>query len=102
MCRNWIVVSGGDSRKPNGIVGLLCRQHYPGIVTYHGRTEPAYTWGHYYQGEDREFTHTAERVLRTFWVTLANHKVSHYITFVPLNLNKMILTSYLYADLLQM
>jgi hypothetical protein len=74
MCRNWIVVSGGDSRKPNDLVGLLCRQHYPDIVTYHGRTKPAYTWGHYYQGEDRDFTHTAERVLRTFWVTLARTK----------------------------
>jgi hypothetical protein len=52
----------------------LCRQHYPVIVTYHERTEPAYTWGHYYQGEDRDFTHTAERVLRMFWVTLARTK----------------------------
>jgi hypothetical protein len=66
MCRNWIFVSGGVSRKPNGSVGLLCRQHYPGIITYHRRTEPAYTWGHYYKGEDPDFTHTAERVLRMF------------------------------------
>jgi hypothetical protein len=70
-------VSGGDSRKPNGIVGLLCRQHYPGIVTCHGRTKLAYTWGHYYQGEDRDFTHMAERVLRTFWESF-----SEYITFI--------------------
>jgi hypothetical protein len=79
MCRNWIVVSGSDSHKPNGIVGLLCRQHYPGIVTYHGRTELAYTFGHYYQGDDRDFTHTAERVLRTFWVTLACFFSLHHI-----------------------
>jgi hypothetical protein len=74
MCRSWIVVSGGDSRKPNDIVGLLCRKHYAGIVTYHGQTEPAYTWGHYYQGEDRDFTHMVECVLRTFWATLARTK----------------------------
>jgi hypothetical protein len=71
---NWIIVSGGDSRKPNGIVGLLCRQHYPDIVTYHKWTEPSYTWGHYYQDEDRDGTHIAERMLRMFWVTLARPK----------------------------
>jgi hypothetical protein len=79
MCKNWIVVSSGDSRKPNDIVGLLCRQHYPSIVTYHGRTEPAYTWGHYYQGEDRDFTHTTECALTTFWVTLARFISLHHI-----------------------
>jgi hypothetical protein len=41
---------------------------------FHGRTEPAFTWDHYYQGEDRDFTHTAEHILRTFWVTLARTK----------------------------
>jgi hypothetical protein len=87
MCRNWIVVSGGDSRKPNDIVRLLFRQHYLGIVMYHGRTELAYMWGHYYQGEDRDFTHTAERVLRTCWVTLARTELAytwgHYYQVEP-------------------
>lgn len=67
-------MSGGGSRKPNGIVGLLCRQHYPGIVTYHGRREPAYTFGHYYQGVDPDWDHKAEKVKREFWVSLARTK----------------------------
>jgi hypothetical protein len=34
---------------------------------------------HYYRGDDRDFTHTAERVLMTFWVTLAPFFSLHHI-----------------------
>jgi hypothetical protein len=38
---------GGHHRLPNGILGLLCREHFPGLVEYAGVTGPAYTFDHY-------------------------------------------------------
>ena len=33
MCRNWkLVDTGAKARKVNGILGGLCREHYPGLV----------------------------------------------------------------------
>lgn len=59
-----------------GILGRLVREHFPGIVTYKGKEEPAYTFGHYAQArdlidrQDRLFDHKAERVVEEFWVSL--------------------------------
>ena len=48
FCRSWTVLSGGAHKhKVNGILGLLCRDHFPGLVHYQGRYEPAWTWDHY-------------------------------------------------------
>ena len=47
LCRHWEVVSPGDSRNPNHILGLVCRHYYPGIVTHKGTVGPAKTWDHY-------------------------------------------------------
>jgi hypothetical protein len=48
LCRNWMVVSGGGhARLVNGILGLLCKQHYPSLVEYARKTEPAYMFDHY-------------------------------------------------------
>jgi hypothetical protein len=46
---SWKVVenAGGHGRNPNGIVGLLCREHFPRLVEYAGVTGPAYTFDHY-------------------------------------------------------
>jgi hypothetical protein len=32
---------------PNGILGLLCREHFPGLVEYAGVIGPAFTFDHY-------------------------------------------------------
>ena len=40
-------IAGGHGRNPNGIFGLLCREHFPGLVEYDGVTSPAYTFDHY-------------------------------------------------------
>jgi hypothetical protein len=32
----------GHGRNPNGILGLLCREHFPGLVEYAAMTGPAY------------------------------------------------------------
>jgi hypothetical protein len=33
LCRNWILVEEVvEARNVNGILGLLCREHFPGLV----------------------------------------------------------------------
>ncbi|TVU42276.1 hypothetical protein EJB05_08671, partial [Eragrostis curvula] len=56
--RNWDVITPGDhDRPPNGILGILCRQWYPGVVQYRGKQEPALTC----------FAHKAKRVMMELW-----------------------------------
>ena len=38
---------GAHTCKVNGILGLLCRKHFPRLVVYAGVTGPAYTFDHY-------------------------------------------------------
>jgi hypothetical protein len=47
--RSWTVVEnvGGHHRNPNGILGLLCREHFSGLVEYARVTGLAYTFDHY-------------------------------------------------------
>ena len=70
LCRNWVVVSDGSARLVNGILGLLCRQHFPGIVTYASKTEPAYSFDHYAVANDVEYPNKAAWVKAEFWVSL--------------------------------
>ena len=37
----------GHRHNPNGILGLLCREQFPGLVEYARVTDPAYTFDHY-------------------------------------------------------
>ena len=66
---------GDHKRKPNGILGLLCRLHFPGLVIHGGFMEPAYTWDHYMavaDADDREgrnFGTKARRVVGELWVS---------------------------------
>jgi hypothetical protein len=77
LCRGWKIVHPGASHKRivNGIIGILCRQHFPGMVEYGGVWEPAYTFEHYAAApdtEDREgrvFSNKAERVKKELWVS---------------------------------
>ena len=65
-----MVVSGGNARLVNGILGLLCRQHFPGIVTYASKTEPAYSFDHYAVATDVEYPYKVARVKVELWVSL--------------------------------
>ena len=65
-----MVVSGGSARLVNGILGLLCRQHFPGIVTYASKTESAYSFDHYVVASDAEYPNKAARVKAEFGVSL--------------------------------
>ena len=70
LCRNWVVVSGGSARLVNGILGLLCRQHFPGIVTCASKMEPAYSFDHYTVATDAEYPDKAAQVKAELWVSL--------------------------------
>jgi hypothetical protein len=68
---------GGHRRLPNGILGVLCREHFPGLVEYVGLTGLDYTFDHYAVAPDavdqdgREFNNKAERVKQKLWVSLS-------------------------------
>jgi hypothetical protein len=76
--RSWKVVesAGGHNLNPNVILGLLCREHFPGLVEYVGVTGLAYTFDHYavtpdaVDRDDMEFNNKAERVKQELWVSL--------------------------------
>jgi hypothetical protein len=65
----------GHGRNPNGIIGLLGREHFPVLVEYTGVTGPAYTFDHYavalvaVDRDDREFNNKTERVKQELWVS---------------------------------
>jgi hypothetical protein len=77
--RSWTVVdyAEGHCCLPNGILGLLCREHFSGLVEYARVTGPAYTFDHYTVAPDavdrdgREFNNKAERVKQELWVSLS-------------------------------
>jgi hypothetical protein len=68
---------GGHQRSVNGILGLLVREHFPGLVMHGGVPEPAYTWKHYESATDDEdllgrvFANKAERVRAELWVSIS-------------------------------
>jgi hypothetical protein len=60
--------AGGHKRNPNGVLGLLCREHFLRIVEYGRVTGPTYSFDHYDvapDGVDRDgslFNNNVERV----------------------------------------
>ena len=81
---------GDHKLKPNGILGLLCRLHFPGLVMHAGVLELAYTWDHYMATPDttdregRNFGTKARRVVGELWVSHPHTKmveISHSVQF---------------------
>jgi hypothetical protein len=66
----------GHGRNPNDILGLLCREYFPGLVEYARVTGTTYTFDHYVVAldvvdrDEREFNNKAERVKQDLWVSL--------------------------------
>ena len=58
------------SRHVNGILGLLCRTHFPGMVMHAGNLEPAFMFAHYESAPHVEAGTVAALVIREFWVSL--------------------------------
>jgi hypothetical protein len=68
---------GAHTRQVNGIIYLLCKEHFPGLVEYAGVTGPAYSFDHYAAAPDvedranRRYNNKAERVKQELWVSLS-------------------------------
>ena len=78
MDRGWRKVGGGDhTRHVNGILSLLIKEKFPGLVQFGGTIELAYTWAHYavipdaLNRDGRVFTDKAQRVKAKLWVSLS-------------------------------
>ena len=75
MCRSLEYVGAKPPRSMSGILGLLCRKHYPGLVEIDGKEEPAWSWKHYEAKPDvedkwcRVYDHLGTRVVTDFWVS---------------------------------
>jgi hypothetical protein len=64
------VLGGGLACHVNGILGLLCKTHFPGLVELASRTEPTYTFDHYVSTRDAKAANKAMWVKWDFWVSL--------------------------------
>ena len=87
LCRTLEIVVAGTAHKrlPAGILGLLLKVHYPGVMVIAGQADAAHTWEHYKaapDAEDREgrfFNTKAGRVLNEIFVSVAR------TTFYPIH-----------------
>jgi hypothetical protein len=79
---------GGHKRNPNGLFGLMCREHCPRIVEYNGVIGLAYSFDHYVVApdivdrDDRLFNNKAGRVKQELWVSLPRtilFNASHFL-----------------------
>lgn len=86
-----MVAPGDHDRKVSGILGLLVKTQFPGILQYAGKKVPAYTWNHYIgvpnvmDREGKRFNTKADPVLAELCVSLlALHCSIHriYWTFL--------------------
>ena len=78
MGRGWRKVGGGDhARHVNGILGLLIKEKFPGLVQFGRTIEPAYMWAHYAAVPDtphrdgKVFADKTQRVKAKLWVSLS-------------------------------
>ena len=78
MGRTWTIVESASchTRSVNGILGLLCKEHFPSLVEFAAKTESAYVFDHYAVADDardlvgRQFPNKAERMKAELWVRL--------------------------------
>lgn len=88
--RSWTTPVGGcHKRKVNGILGILCRQHYPGLVRLSetGELVVADTFDHYAAVNDvadrdgRRYNNKMERVINDMLVTLPHYYIAQHVAF---------------------
>ena len=60
---------GIKRRSPNGIVGVLIKTYWPGLVKIDDKEELALKWHHYEAKQDDDFGTKANAVLTRFWVS---------------------------------
>jgi hypothetical protein len=82
---------GASSRNVNGILGALCKEHYPALVWKREDPLPSTSFNHYALVDDvedtshKKFRNLADRVIRELWVShLAIHFSIHriHLTFL--------------------
>jgi hypothetical protein len=74
-----------EARNVNGILGLLCREHYPGLVWTSEDEDPEVptSFDHYALVADapdvngRQFRNLADRVIMELWVSLSRTTALH-------------------------
>jgi hypothetical protein len=71
----YLIMAGNGvrTRVPNGILGLLIRNYYPGIVKYKGKDVPACNWRHYNvvpepASSGGQPINALQQVVEKFWV----------------------------------
>jgi hypothetical protein len=76
LCRNWILVEEGvEARNVNGILGLLCREHFPGLV-YKSEEDvegelPSFDQYALFP-TDEPYRNLADQVISELWVSLSH------------------------------
>ena len=79
-----MVVSGGNAWLVNVILGLLCRQHFPDIVTYASKTEPTYSFDHYVVAIDAEYPQQGGAGEGRVLGKSTSHNIAQYVAFIGL------------------
>jgi hypothetical protein len=111
FCRGWREVTPDcHKRLPNGILGILCKIHWPGLVEAGDWEELAETFDHYINatdqddGDDRNFNTKAGRVVNKLWVSLPRKTLCISMTqYIAFNLHiPKVLTTIVCAGFLQM
>jgi hypothetical protein len=69
-----LVEEGGEARNVNGILGLLCREYFPGLVWISEDEDPEIpTFDMYALIADSQYTNLAQRVIMELWVSLSRN-----------------------------
>jgi hypothetical protein len=74
FCRGWRQVApGGHKHLPSGILGILCRVHWPEVVELGNREDLADTLDHYVTAFDQD---DEEVVTGRIWTRLKHHRLA--------------------------
>jgi hypothetical protein len=76
--RSWTVVENalGHKRNSNGILRILCREHFTGLIEYDRVTGPTYSFYHYdvaldeVDRDSRDLNNKVELVKQEMWLSL--------------------------------
>jgi hypothetical protein len=79
-------MSGTDAHCPNGMLGLLIKKHYPGLIELEdGRKVVPWHWPDFYKVKDAQGVSSATKIKTEFWVSLHCTALSIHIRSTFLN-----------------
>jgi len=79
-------VSGGGARSPNGMLGLLIKKHYPGLIELDDGTKVVpWHWSDFYKVKDAHEVPIATKIKMEFWVSSYCTALSIHIRWTFLN-----------------